>query len=176
MNQYTHQRTHTTHVHTRMHTTCVHVHHIRLFSLPYEQHKETDGEHGAAGMEESELPDLEVNDNSDPAARSLRQQAQLAAARKEAERLLVHPEWRQWAEDMLHQCEDGFLTDVAKLFPEEEKYVSRETYRYQRLRSMYPGASFATELLLENAREPLDLSKVTISRHILHARNSHLVA
>ena len=68
--------------------------------------------------EEDALPDMVADADSDQEAIPLRQQALLAAARQEAERLLVHPEWRDWAEDLLHNCEEHYLADVGTCSPQ----------------------------------------------------------
>ena len=84
-----------------------------------EGHVGTNEVHDEAVMWEHALPDVEVDADSDQEALPLRQQALLDAARQEAERLLVHPEWRDWAEDLLHNCEEHYLADVGNLFPTE---------------------------------------------------------
>ena len=87
----------------------------------------------------------------------------VAAARQLARRLLVHPDWQEWAEGMVRWCEEHYLADVQSLFPVEESFVTPETYRYLRVKALYPGNTFHTELLKEARREPLDLTKVTHS-------------
>ena len=84
----------------------------------------------------------------------------VAEARAYARRMLRAPGWEQWAEDMLAWCEVNHLDGVEKLFPEEEDFVTPETYRYLRLFHQHPGASFASELLKADQKEPLDLSQV----------------
>ena len=85
-----------------------------------------------------------------------------AAARAEARHMLRDPTWVQYAEDMLAYCEDGLLQDVGQLFPSEEQFVNRDTYRFQKLYHQFPGATFGRELLKPDPEERIDLSKVLL--------------
>ena len=87
----------------------------------------------------------------------------VAAARKLARQLLLHPQWPAWADGLVDWCEHNFLRDVGSLFPAEQDYINRATYRYLRLKAMWPGASFHKKLLEEDKRETLLLSEVTHS-------------
>ena len=84
----------------------------------------------------------------------------LEEARQEARRLLLEPAWVEWAEHALQHCEEEYLGDVGALFYDEEQFPNEETFRFNHLRSLHPGASFAEELLLANRRQHLDLDKV----------------
>ena len=85
----------------------------------------------------------------------------LEGARRQARRALENPRWREWATNMVTYCEEHFLADVtANLFPSAEAFRTEETYRFMKLKALYPGASFAAELLKANEEEALDLSKV----------------
>ena len=109
-----------------------------------------EGEEGGAPVEA--IPMEEGQEGGDDAT--------VEAARAMARQMLVQPEWCQWAEDMLEWTEEVHLSNVEGLFPEADDFPTRETYRFTKLVSQFPGASFPAELLRANSEEPLDLSKV----------------
>jgi len=105
---------------------------------------------------EDRLPDLEVH--VDPSVVS---DEDLSEARKIAQRLLLHPEWKAWAKERLEWSEEHLLHDVDQLFPTAPQFETEETFRWLELRSLYPGAEFASELLKSNHDKHLDLDKVS---------------
>ena len=137
--------------------------------IPYRLGDQDAGQHAEEADQDAEHHAEEADQDAEQDAEEANQDAEqqlrdLHAAREFARELLLNPQWKELADEWVHQCEENYLTNVGSLYPTEQSYPTRETYRYLRLHSLYPGASFASELLRENAREPLDLSKVNTSR------------
>ena len=131
---------------------------------------EQDDHDGAMPDQDGDMPALQSDAEADAQeeaaaqahapARELTAHEQLVeAARVEAQEMLLDPTWRKIARDSRLHCEE-ILQDVGQLYPSEEQFPTRETYRYSKLYYEHPGASFGRELLKEERVEHLDLSKV----------------
>ena len=116
---------------------------------------------------DEDMPGLVCEGEDEEEEEEQEEEDPLAQARAYARRLLRAPGWEQWAQDTLHWCEENWLDDVEKLFPEAQDFPTPETYRYLRLWAQHPGAAFASELLKADQKEHLDLSKVAHLAHVL---------
>ena len=143
-----------------------------------EAHDDDDDDDG--GTPELEEDSSSEDSSSDDEEEELTEhQKLLRDARAEAQAMLLDPTWTDYAEQLRVHCEEHLLDDVGKLYPSEEQFGSRETYRFTKLYYEHPGASFGPELLKANAKEHLNLDKVGGPHaltwgHIVVAYASHM--
>jgi len=137
---------------------------LRQDDPPSEEDGFSDGDSVLVEDDREEEEEEEITPEHQPADPAAAE-ARAAAAREEAKQMLRDPSWVKYAEDLLAYCEEGPLQDVGQLFPGEEQFENRDTYRFKQLYHAFPGATFGHELLKPDPEDRIDLSQVLLCQH-----------